>query len=231
MLSEAIDQTRQTQWEHLRDLLSSYAQTTPVRRVAVVGNAPLEPDRGRAAAIDGADLVIRANSMMLDEPDGPPTFGRRCHVVILSRSTSLTPYALQNYRDRLYLIPQGGFVVYHADDDKGLLLDVPFWPRDIGALPLANAVVKTRVVRAMTTDAAAGEIIPTSGLMGLFLGHEMFPDAELLGTGFSILDNDDQEHWGHSYGGSTRLNRRHRLDLEAGLLRRWISDGSLRMLS
>jgi hypothetical protein len=223
--------TRTAQWDQLRDLLLAYAARQPVERVAVVGNAPLEPDVARAAAIDAADLVIRQNSFVLDEPGGEPTVGTACHVVILSRATVFTPFTLRDHRDRAYLVPQAGFVEYHPGDETGLLLQAGFWPLDLGAMPLPNAVVKARAVAALDPDAEPGSIIPTSGTTALFLAHEMFPGADLVGTGFSFLDDEEQTSWSHHSGGHTRINRRHRLDLEAALLRSWIADGSLRHLS
>jgi hypothetical protein len=195
--------------------------------VAVVGNAPLPRDAERAAAIDASDLVIRANAMMLDPPGDAPCVGTACNVVILSRSTAITPWVFHDYKRRAYLVPQAGFVQYHPGDRIGLLLDVPFWPRDLGAMPLPNAVVKTRVVRALDPDAKPGSLIPTTGMTALYLAHEMFPDAQLLATGFSFLDDAAQTHWNHHSGGATKVNWQHRLDLEAALLKSWIDERSV----
>lgn len=230
VLRDQLARTRDDQWEQVRTLLAAYADHDPVRRVAVVGNAPLRPDAGRAAEIDAADLVIRANAMVLDEPGDPPTVGSRCHVVLLSRRTRLTPWALRDYRDRVYLVPQAGFVEYQPGDEVGLLLETPFWPADLGAMPLPNAVVKARTVLAIDPEAAPGDIIPTTGTMGVFLAHEMFPGAEVVVAGFSFLDDAAQTHWDHHSGGRVRLNTRHHLDLEARLLHSWIDDGSVRRL-
>lgn len=223
--------TRDAQWEQIRDLVLAYAARRPVERVAVVGNAPLQPDAARAAAIDAADVVIRQNSFVLDEPGAEPTVGTACHVVVLSRATTFTPWTLRDSRDRLYLTPQAGWVVYQRDDDVGLLLHAGFWPPDLGVMPIPNAVVKARAVRALDPTAEPGSIIPTAGTTALFLAHEMFPGADLVGTGFSFLDDEEQTSWSHHSGGHTTVNRRHRLDLEAALLRSWIADGSLRYLS
>jgi len=223
--------TRAGQWDDLRSMLLAYADHSPVRRVAVVGNAPLEPDPARAAEIDAADLVIRANAMVLDDRGDLPTVGTRCHVVLLSRRTRLTPWALRDYRDRLYLVPQAGFVEYHPGDEVGLLLETPFWPEDLGAVPLPNAVVKARAVQALDPGAAPGAVIPTTGTMGVFMAHEMFPEAEVVIAGFSFLDDVAQTHWDHHSGARVKLNTRHQLDLEARLLHRWIDDGTVRRLS
>lgn len=220
--------SQQAQWDAIRDYLLAYAGRRPVRRVVVVGNAPMSPDPARAAEIDAGDLVIRTNGMMLDGPEDPPCLGTTCHAVILSRSANVTPWVLHNYRRRAYLIPQAGFVQWHRDDPVHMLLQAPFWPADLGAMPLPNAVVKVRTSNALDPAHKPGSIIPTTGTMALFLAHEMFPDAEVMATGFSFLDDPDQKRWFHHAGDSTKVNWQHRLDLEAKLVRSWISDGSVR---
>ncbi len=225
-----LERTRDQQWDGLRSHLEAYAARTPVECIAVVGNAPLLPDTARAAAIDAADLVIRVNSLVLDGPGDPPTVGTACHAVLLSRATSLTPWALRGYRDRAYLVPQAGFVQYRTGDTIGLLVRAGFWPEDLGAMPLPNAVVKVRCVAALDPEATPGSIIPTAGTTALFLAHELFPGADLVGTGFSFLDDEGQRSWSHHSGGHTKVNWQHRLDLEARLLRSWIDDRSLRYL-
>ncbi len=225
-----LEETRAAQWDCLRDLIAAYASHDPVRRVAVVGNAPLGPDPGRAATIDAADLVIRVNAMVLDHPGEAPALGTACHVVVMSRSTALTPDALRGYRQRLYLSPQMGWVQYQPGDELGLLVHAEYWPIDLGSVPLPNAVVKARCVRALDPDAPPGSIIPTTGTTAIFLAHEMFPDAHLVATGFSFLDDSRQTSWSHHSGGHVKVNWQHRLDLEARLLNSWIADGSLRHL-
>jgi hypothetical protein len=231
VLRADLERTRDAQWDQLRSYLLAYAARQPVERVAVVGNAPLRPDAGRAATIDAADLVIRVNAFVLDGPGSAPTVGTACHVVLLSRATTITPWTLRDHRERAYLVPQAGFVQYRPGDETGLLLHAGFWPPDLGAMPLPNAVVKVRVVRALDPAARPGSLIPTTGTTALFLAHEMFPGADLVGAGFSFLDDEEQQSWSHHSGGHTKVNWQHRLDLEATLLRSWIADGTLRHLS
>lgn len=231
VLRADLERTRQDQWDQLRSYLLTYAARHPVEHVAVVGNAPLPPDAERAATIDSADLVIRVNAFVLDEPGAAPTVGTACHAVLLSRATYMTPWTLREHWKRAYLVPQAGFVQYHPGDEVGLLLHTGFWPPDLGAMPLSNAVVKARLVRALDPEARPGSIIPTTGTTALFLAHELFPAADLVGTGFSFLDDEEQKSWSHHSGGHTKVNWQHRLDLEATLLRSWIDDGTLRYLS
>jgi hypothetical protein len=228
--SDVLSASQDAQWEALGTYLAAYAAQQPIRQVAVVGNAPLQPDAHRAAAIDASDLVIRVNAMMLDAPGAPPSVGTACNVVILSRSTAITPWVFHDYKRRAYLIPQAGFVQYRPGDQIGLLLEVPFWPHDLGAMPLPNAVVKTRLVRALDAGAKPGSLIPTTGMTALYLAHEMFAHAQVVATGFSFLDDPAQKHWTHHSGGATKVNWQHRLDLEAALLRSWVDDGSVSYL-
>jgi len=230
VLRAELERTRAEQWEGLRSNLAAHAAHDPVRSVAVVGNAPLAPDAARAQTVDAADLVIRVNAMALDGPGGAPTVGTACHAVLLSRATALTPWVLRDYRRRAYLVPQAGWVQYQPGDELGLLVKAEFWPPDLGAVPLPNAVVKARCVHALDPDAEPGSVIPTTGMTAIFLAHEMFPDADLVVTGFSFLDEPGQTSWSHHSGGHTKVNWQHRLDLEARLLRSWLDDGSLRHL-
>src|SRR5205807_8805530 len=92
----------------LTALLSAYARNDPPGSIAVVGNAPVSPDAGRAAAIDGADLVIRMTSFGLDAPDGPPALGRRTDVVALHRGVIASPHTFADHTARLYLMVEPG---------------------------------------------------------------------------------------------------------------------------
>jgi hypothetical protein len=231
VLRDDLLASQQQQWQLIGEYLAAYAARRPIRKVAVVGNAPLGPNPDRAVDIDSSDLVIRVNEVALDGPGEPASIGTACHAVILSRSTTMTRWVFHDYRRRAYLIPQAGFVQYHPGDDVGLLLQTTYWPADLGAMPLPNGVVKARVVQALAPDAKPGSIIPTTGTMAVFLGHELFPDAELVATGFSFLENSSQKFWSHHSGSSTKVNWQHRLDLEADLLRSWIDDGSMRFLT
>ena len=106
VLRADLERTRDAQWDQLRSYLLAYAARQPVERVAVVGNAPLHPDAGRAATIDAADLVIRVNAFVLDEPGSAPTVGTACHAVLLSRATTITPWTLRDHRERATSSPR-----------------------------------------------------------------------------------------------------------------------------
>lgn len=226
MLRADLDRSQQQQWDALRELVASYAVRRPVRKVAVVGNAPLEPDGQRVDELDSSDLVLRANSMALDEPGGPPCVGTTCHVVLLSRSTRLTPWVFRDYRRRAYLVPQMGFPLYYT-----VRPGPAFWPADLGAVSLPNGVVKRRLADLLDPAHEPGRLTPTTGITAVYLAHEMFPDADLVATGFSFVADQDQREWAHHAGGTTAVNKYHDLRLESALLRRWIADGSLRFFA
>ncbi len=222
MFQAELAESQQVQWDLLRAYIESYAAHRPVRSVAVVGNKPLESDPARAAAIDASDLVLRVNSMKLDEPGEPPTLGTACHVVLLSRRVRTTRWVFQDYRRRAYLVPQMGFPLL-----RGVRLNPLFWPPDLGAMPLPNGVVMKRLADRLDPDHRPGRLIPTSGLTLVYLAHEMFPEAHLLATGFSFLDRTEQTEWAYHSGGSTQVNPYHDLAREGALLRSWVEDGSV----
>ena len=223
MLAAELDGSRTELWDLLRAFIACYAERQPIAKIAVLGNAPLQPDAGRAADIDTSDLVIRANSFVLDGPGDEPCVGTRCHVVIVSHATAITPDVFRNYRSRAYLVPQAGFPLYYKVNPA-----LSSWPADLGALPIPNAIVKKPLVDLLDPDHQPGRLTPTTGLMALYLAHEMFPDAELLATGFSFLDGRAQQSWAHHSGGTTDVNRYHDLAREGALLRSWIDDGTAR---
>ena len=232
VLRADLERTRDAQWDQLRSYLLAYAARQPVERVAVVGNAPLHPDAVRAATIDAADLVIRVKRVR--------------------------PRRARRGADGRHRVPRGAPLPCHdvhpVDAARPPGARIPRPPGRLRAVPARRRdrppPARRVLARRPRRDAAAqrrregargagprprrpspGSIIPTAGTTALFLAHEMFPGADLVGTGFSFLDDEEQTSWSHHSGGHTRVNWRHRLDLEATLLRSWIADGTLRHLS
>lgn len=224
MFSTDLASSQQAQWDLLREYMSSYAERRPIRKIAVIGNAPVLPDSDRVAEIENSDIVIRINSLALDEPDGPPCVGTKCHVVVVSRYAPVTPWTFRNYRRRAYLIPQAGYGLRYI-----LHSQPSFWPSDLGTLPIPNAPVITQLLDRLDPDHEPNSLIPTSGTIACFLAHEMFPEAELFATGFSFLDGLQQHSWTYQSGGGSPVIAAHHLDLEAAMLRSWIADDSMRV--
>lgn len=223
--SGEVQQIDERLWVDLGNFIESYAWRRPVRKVAMVGNAPLEPSEGRAREIDSSDLVIRANSFVLDNPDDLPTLGKRADVVLLSRNARITPWVFHNYRSRAYLVPQGGFTTFWKL--RGL---ADHWPADLGGWPVPNRAVMKRLNDLLKPDREPGTLIPTTGMTGAFLAHELFPDAEKIVTGISFLKDRAQKEWEHHFGSKDPVDERHRIDLEGALLESWVTDGSMRFL-
>ena len=209
----------------LRDLASAYARQVPVNSVAVVGNAPMEPSRHRAEAIDGCDLVFRVNSFVLDEPGGPPCQGRRADVVLWSRLVPATPYLFSGYSERLYVLLEP-MRMYGRKE-----LWPASWPADLGFHVARNDAVAVPLLEALGLPWREQHLAPTTGTTAAWLAATLFPGAEVLLTGISFVDDPGQTHWHHQWGDSVNVGAEHRIAAEATLLQSLIDDGAIRTLS
>jgi len=211
----------------LRGLAAAYARVpagAPVRRVAVVGNAPMEPSDQRAKQIDGSDLVMRVNSFVADTAGDPPTQGSRTDVVLWSRLVKATPALFDRYRERLYVLLEpmrmyGRREVWPAS-----------WPSDLGFVAARNDEVAIPLNEELGLPWRAERLAPTTGTTAAWLAVRLFPDAEVLVTGLSFVDAPDQVEWDHQWGDSVRVGPEHRIAAEAALLRRWRDEGVVTLL-
>ncbi|WP_460604514.1 hypothetical protein [Jatrophihabitans fulvus] len=212
----------------LRPYLESYAAALPVRTVAVVGNAPLPPDPERAALIDSADLVLRCNSFVLDRPGEPPVVGTRTNVCVLAHVTNITPDVFRNYRDRAYLVPQVGHSFRLGGPRAPALM--MSWPPDLGSMPVPNDMLGLPVIQEMKRDGERRPAVPTTGTLAAAVARRVFPEARLIATGFSFVDNPHQATWSHRYGTVVPVHVAHLLDREGALMSQWVreSGGELR---
>jgi hypothetical protein len=214
--------------EALRGLASAYArvrQGEPVRSVAVVGNAPMDPCDARAEAIDACDLVIRMNSFVLDRQGEPPAQGRRVDVVVWSRLVNATPWLFHRYRERLYVMLEpmrmyGRREVWPCS-----------WPRDLGFVVARNDEVAIPLNNELGLPWLEERLAPTTGTTAAWLAARLFPEADLVLTGLSFVDAPHQTKWGHQWGDTVRVGPEHRIASEARLLRRWRAEGRVRMLA
>jgi hypothetical protein len=216
--------------QDLRDLIASYAPSNEIRRIAVVGNAPLEPSVSRVAAIESADLVIRCNSFALDAPDAAAYSGRSTHVVVLNGGTRVNPWTFRGYTHRLYLRSQPG-AVYRRKPTRPLP-KIDLWPDDLGALCIPNGAVlaplREHLIRLAPAVDDEDVVVPTSGTIAAWLGYLLFPEATLSLTGFSFLTEPEQTEWVHHWDGGTgadTVSTAHKIDREAVLIRQWIAEG------
>ena len=206
----------------LTTYLESYASRLPVRTVAVVGNAPLAPSTERRDRIDAADVVIRCNSVMLDEPDAEPCLGTKTDIVLLAKVTRVTPYVFRDYARRAYLVPEAGQM--RALGGKPPPVITPSWPADLGCVPVPNAGFAAALVAQL--DPGDGRYaVPTTGTLSAFVGYTVFPGAELMLTGFSFLHAPEQTEWLHHYGDASPVHEAHLLDRERALMQSWIDAG------
>jgi hypothetical protein len=229
----AVEQVDDDLRGDLRALIESYATRRAVRSVAVVANAPLTRDPDRAAAVDACDLVIRCNSFVLDQGDDAYC-GRRTNVVVLNAGTRITRSVLDGYSSRLYLFSSPG-AVYRRRPSVPLPA-VNLWPDDLGAAHVPNRAVVADLRELIRVTAGAGPddvIVPTTGAVAAWLGLDLFPDADLLLTGFSAVADPHVTSWHHHRredSAPVPVAEAHKIDAEGLLLRAWVADGRARHL-
>lgn len=209
----------------LAELLTAYARHDPVRSVVVVGNAPLPPCPERAAAIDGADLVVRTTSFALDRPGDEPRYGRTVDVVLLHRGTKASPWLFKDYRRRLYLLAEPGRLHWEPEQFPD------WWPSDMGYVPVSNRDWSIPLCDLAGIDIRNTAKWTTTGTLGIYVVTELFPAASTAIAGFSIVDNADQSVFEHAWGASVAVTNEHHLDREQALLRKWLTEGRISHLA
>ncbi|WP_092532693.1 hypothetical protein [Amycolatopsis arida] len=205
-------------------LIEAYADRPNPRTVAVVGNQPLPPDEYRAKTIDSCDVVFRVNGFVCDEPDGPPTVGSRTHVVVFNRALRATRWVFRDYRSRLYLLAEPGRLHWEPEDIP------PWWPADLGFVPVSNREVTLPLSRALGLETMAEGSWSTTGTMAAWIARTSFPEADLVLSGFSFIDNPNQTHWEHASGDSCPVGPEHRIAVEGRMLESWTRTGNTRLL-
>lgn len=210
--------------DRLRRVVLASSGVDAVRRVAAVGNAPLPPDPARAATIDAADIVFRVNGFALDASGARPAVGTRTDVVVFNRATRATPWVFHRYRERTYLLVEPGRMTWEPETIPG------WWPRDLGWLPVPNREVTVPLGAALGVDPTVDGQWATTGTFAAWLARTLFPEADLLLTGYSFVDRRDQSSWEHAYGDPCPVGPEHRIDREGELLERWAAEGRARLL-
>jgi hypothetical protein len=207
----------------LRDLLLAYARGQQVGTIAVVGNAPMAPDAGRAALIDGSDLVFRMTTFAQDEPDAEPAYGTRTDVVVIHRGVVVSPYTFADYTSRLYLLAEPGRLFWEPET----LPD--WWPADLGFVPISNRrfVLPLSGLLGLTAEE---HVWATTGTLVTYLCQELFPDAVVRLTGVSIIERPDQTDFEHAWGAKVGVTAEHRLHAESRLLTTWRDSGRIEIL-
>ncbi|TDQ04976.1 hypothetical protein EV186_101940 [Labedaea rhizosphaerae] len=207
----------------LRSLLDAYADRPNPRTVAVVGNQPLARDPDRAAAVDACDLVIRVNGFVMDEPGDEPVTGSKVHAVVFNRALRATPWVFRDYSTRLYLMVEPGRLHWEPD------VIPAWWPEDLGLVPVSNREITIPLSNALGLDGAQAHWA-TTGTMAAWIARTMYPDAHLLLTGYSFIDNPNQTSWEHASGDSCIVGPEHQIAAEGRLLASWVDSGSTTLM-
>ena len=215
------------QTEILRRLLLPRSDGRVPRTVAVVGNAPVGRSEARAAAIDGADLVVRMTTFAVDRDE--PGIGTRTDVVVIHRAVLPGPDTFLDHASRLYLLAEPGRAHWESASLPA------WWPTDLELVPISNREFTSRTRRAMRL--ARVEVAwPTTGTLAVHLAHRLFPHARILLAGSSLLPGrparlrQDGRALDHHWGGSVTLTPEHRLTRETRALRAWTRAGWLEPL-
>lgn len=208
----------------MTSLIQAYADRPDPRSVAVVGNQPLPPDERRAKSIDACDVVFRVNGFVCDEPDGEPAVGSRTHVVVFNRALRATRWVFHDYRSRLYLMVEPGRL--HWEPGKVPL----WWPANLGFLPVSNREVTLPLSAALGLDTMADGNWATTGTMAAWIARTTFPDADLILSGISFIDDPEQTSWEHAAGDSCPVGPEHRIAAEGALLDSWTKTGKASLL-
>ncbi len=208
----------------LEALVRTYAPRA-VRSVAVVGNAPLEPSRERAEAIDACDLVVRVNGFGLDEDAHAPCVGRRVEAVLFTRGIRPTPWFFAGYRRRAYLLLEPARMHWEPEEWPD------WWPEDLGAVTISNRDVAVPLAHALGLDAEHDGHWATTGTTAVWLACVLFPEAEVRIAGFSALRDPHQTAWPHAYDIPTSIGPEHNLEAEAAFLRTLAENGTIAELA
>jgi hypothetical protein len=216
------------QTQIFRRLLIPRAGGRLPRTVAVVGNAPVGGSAGRAASIDGADLVVRMTTFAVDRE--APAIGRRTDVVVVHRALKPGPDTFRDHAARLYLLAEPGRAYWESEPLPA------WWPADLELIPISNRGFTSRTRGAMGLGRVA-VAWPTTGTLAVHLMHRLFPHARILLAGSSMLPglparrDGDGHHLDHHWGGAVALTPEHRLSREARALRAWSRAGWLEPLA
>jgi hypothetical protein len=227
-VGRTLNETDDVLIAQMRAHATAFAASTPIRRVAVVANAPLPPSAQRRDLIDSADLVVRCNSLALDGPADPPCVGSRTNVVVAARTTRPTPGFLHDYRNRAYFVTD--IFALGVADPVGWPSS---WPADLGAWPVPNRAFGLPLKYLLRPASGGHGVSPTTGTLAAYLAHRLFPEADVMLAGYSFLDDPEQQRWGYhrSELAPAKVIAAHDLRREAAYLHGLIDRGEVRYVA
>jgi hypothetical protein len=162
-------------------------------------------------------------SFAVDEEQGESCFGDKTDVVFLHRGTLATRATFAQYSRRLYVLVEPGRRHWEPSTMP------QWWPRDLGLVHLPNDIFADPLTHTLGLSSKE-PIWATTGTLAVWTMSTLFPQAQLLVTGFSIVDNPRQTRLAHARGPSVPLTDEHRLDRESCLLRRMDESGQILVL-
>ena len=176
------------------------------------------------APIDAADLVIRMNSFVLDQPDAAPCQGRRADVVLWSRLAVATPDLFDRYSERLYVMLEPMRMYGRRE------LWPASWPADLGFVVARNDAVAVPLNEEIGLPWREQHLAPTTGTTGAWLALHLFPEAEVTLAGLSYVDDPGQTRWAHQFGDDVGVGPEHRIAEEGRMIKGWLDEGRARLV-
>ncbi len=140
----------------------------------------------------------------------------------------MIPHFFDNYRSRGFLMAEVAQVSWQTPRPAQ-----EHFPEDLGYACIPNRAVVAPLRSLIWADAGTKRVDPTTGTLAAWLGYLLFPEAELLITGLSFLDQQERSSWEDHYfpGRVVPVPEAHRVSLEGGLLTSWIEAGRATVLA
>jgi hypothetical protein len=145
-------------------------------------------------------------------------------VVVFNRALRATRWVFRDYRDRLYLMVEPGRLHWEPEGIPG------WWPADLGFVPVSNREVTLPLSDALGLPTREEPVWATTGTMAAWIARTSYPDAELILTGFSFIDDPMQTSWQHAAGDSCIVGPEHKIAAEGRLLDSWTQTSRTRLL-
>jgi hypothetical protein len=148
--------------------------------------------------------------------------------VVAARVTRPSPGFLQDYRSRAYFVVEAGITRKPTPPRRP-----PWWPSDLAAWPISNRALGTPL-RYLLRPATGGHgVVPSTGTYAAYLAHRLFPEADLVLTGYSFLHDREQTQWGYHWDSlpPSPVHPAHKLDREGAFLQGLVDRGEARYVA